>query len=91
VVFIYTKRGKSKDDSKDAIYHVLNKVLVADLKKVKRGSAKSLYGRCQAVAMTHILKAGPDYHLIDLLHLDPWVFLSFLLSITNAKNKEYNK
>jgi hypothetical protein len=70
---------------------VLHKDLVADLKKVKGGSAKRLYGRRRAVAMTHLLKAGPEYHPIDLLHLDPWAFLSFLLSITNAKNKEYNK
>jgi hypothetical protein len=72
MVFIYTKRGKSKDDSKDAIYGELHKDLVVDLKKVKGGSAKSLYGRHQAVAMAHLLKAGPEYHTIDLLHLNLW-------------------
>ena len=41
--------------------------------------------------MAHILRAGPEYHPIDLLQLDPQVFLSFLLSITDAKKKEYNK
>jgi hypothetical protein len=35
MVFIYTKRGKCKDDSKDAMYDVLHKDLMADLKKVK--------------------------------------------------------
>jgi hypothetical protein len=86
-VFLYTKRSKKEQ------YQVLNKDLVADLRKVKGGSSKhsSLYTRRRAVAMTHILRAGPEHHPIDLLQLEPQVFLSFLLSITNAKNKEYNK
>jgi hypothetical protein len=41
--------------------------------------------------MAHILRASPEYHPIELLQLDPQVFLSFLLSIMNAKKKEYNK
>jgi len=77
--------------SKDELYRVLHKDLVVDLRKAQGGSAKGLNARRRAVAMTHIMKAGPDYHPVDLPKLDPWIFLSFLLSITNAKDKEYNK
>jgi hypothetical protein len=91
IMFIFLKKGKNKEENKDAMYRVLHKDLVADLRKVKGGSTKTLYARHQAVAMAHILRAGPEYHRIDLLQLDPHVFLLFLLSITNAKNKEYNK
>jgi hypothetical protein len=82
-VFIFLKKGKNKEENKDTIYHVLHKDFVADFRKGGQW--------CQAVAMAHILRAGPEYHPIDLLQLYPHVFLSFLLSITNAKNKEYNK
>jgi hypothetical protein len=52
------------------------------LRKVKGGSAKQ---------RSSLMRAGPEYHPINLLQLHPQVFLSFLLSITNAKKKEYNK
>jgi hypothetical protein len=89
-VFLYNKRTKKEQ------YQVFHKDLVADLRKVKGGSAKSkrssLNARHPAVAMAHILRASPKYHPIDLLQLDHQVFVSFLLSITNAKKKEeYNK
>jgi hypothetical protein len=45
----------------------------------------------QVVAMAHILRGGPKYNPNDHLQLDPQVFLSFPLSITNAEKKEYNK
>lgn len=85
-MFLYNKRTKKEQ------YQVLHKDLVADLRKVKGGSAKrsSLNAGRRAVAMPHILRASPKYHPIDLLQLVPQVFLSFLLSITNAKKKEYN-
>jgi hypothetical protein len=74
IVFLYNKRIKKEH------YKVLHKDLVADLRKVKGGSAKqrsSLNARRRAVAMAHIMRAGPEYHPINLLQLDPQVFLSF--------------
>jgi hypothetical protein len=75
MIHFFLKKGKNKEENKDAMYHVVHKDLVADLRKVKGGSAKTLYTRRQAVAMAHILRAGPEYHPIDHLQLDPHVFL----------------